>query len=232
MMRTWGLAAGITLLLGAILMAEPPRKKDVVEPPKPEKPKIEPPKPEKPKVEPPKPAPMPPKPKVDPPKPVPAPEKPKVEPPKVAKPMVAKSPFTTTESSLEKLGETKKTMDKKKPEISKPKVKKQPGPGSYIHAVTIPLKKNAPSDTAGKIVEACREFRAIPSVRSLKVGRPAEKHSPEFVHKDYSVALVISVDNHEGLLAYLNHKIHKEFLANYGRYIDLDNVRVIDFEDE
>lgn len=242
MLRTSAWATCLALLVSALLLAESPRKKDSIEPPPPAKPKIEPPPkaketpPAKPKIEPPPP------PKVVTPAPKP---KPKVEPPPVVKPMpqpertkpvVAKSPFTTEPSNLEKTTTTKmkeKTPPpKKKPVIEKPKtVRKPASQGGYVHAVTISLSRNAPTDTADRMVADCHSMLArIPSVRSLKAGQPAEKNSVEFVRKDYSVGLLVLVDDHQGLTDYLQHPLHRQFLDNYRKYID--SVRVFDFMDE
>lgn len=241
MLRTSALATCLALLVSALLLAESPRKKDSIEPPPPAKPKIEPPPkaketpPAKPKIEPPPPpkvvTPAPkPKPKVEPSvvKPMPQPER--------TKPVVAKSPFTSEPSNLEKTTTTKmkeKTPPpKKKPVIEKPKtVRKPASQGGYVHAVTISLSRNAPTDTADRMVADCHSMLArIPSVRSLKAGQPAEKNSVEFVRKDYSVGLLVLVDDHQGLTDYLQHPLHRQFLDNYRKYID--SVRVFDFMDE
>src|SRR5207248_1282665 len=128
-------------------------------------------------------------------KPMPEPEKPK------AKPVVTKSPFSEPATSLDKVTMSKKTTEKKtsekttqkKPVIDKPKaVKKPAAQGGYVHAVTIPLKQDAPTDTADRMVADCHGMLArIPSVRSIKAGQPAAKHSPDFVKKDYSVGLLV-----------------------------------------
>src|SRR4051794_27627179 len=64
----------------------------------------------------------------------------------------------------------------------------------FVHAVTLPLKQDAPPGTADEMVADCHTMLGtIPSVRAVKAGRPADKDSVDFVKKDYSVGLIILV---------------------------------------
>src|SRR5262245_52971037 len=79
----------------------------------------------------------------------------------------------------------------------------------YVHAVIFHLKKDAPANEAEALIADAQEMlRAIPSVRDLRVGRPAEKSSEKFVKKDYDVGLLLLFDDYEGLKTYLDHPLH------------------------
>jgi hypothetical protein len=118
----------------------------------------------------------------------------------------------------------------KKPE--KPVVKQAGRSGSFVHMVTIPLKEGAEGGLADKMVADCHALLAkIPSVRTVQAGRPAEKASPDFVKRDYSVGLLVVVDDHAGLLAYLEHPLHVQFVEKYKKHIDFERLRVFDFVD-
>src|SRR5256885_1804924 len=56
----------------------------------------------------------------------------------------------------------------------------------YVHCVIFTLKKDAPKDEAKALVADAHELLAkIPTVRSLKIGPPAEKSTPTFAVTDY-----------------------------------------------
>ena len=102
----------------------------------------------------------------------------------------------------------------------------------FVHTVIFHLKKDAPADTADKIVADCHALlEAIPSVRSLRVGRPApeDQSTPKFATRDYDVALVVLFDDPAGLKTYLDHDMHKKFVSAYEKYFDA--VQVYDFID-
>ncbi len=106
------------------------------------------------------------------------------------------------------------------------------GGASYVHTVIFHLKKDSPADTAGKIIEGCHALEAIPTVRGLKVGRPApaDDSTPKVAAQDYDVALVVLFDDAAGLKTYLTHEIHLKFVKEYGQYFE--NVQVYDFSDQ
>ncbi len=99
----------------------------------------------------------------------------------------------------------------------------------YVHVVVFPIKKDAPAGTADKLLADCHELLAkIPSVRELRAGRPAEK-STGVAKKNYQVGLVVFFDDYDGLKAYIDHKLHTEFVGKYKEYIDDDGFGVYDF---
>ncbi len=98
----------------------------------------------------------------------------------------------------------------------------------YVHAVVFYLKKDAPKDEVKEIVKDCEELLAkIPSVRSLKVGPPAEKATPKVAVTDYSVGLLVLVDDFDGLTKYLDHPDHLKFVDKHLKHVD--KVLVYDF---
>jgi Stress responsive A/B Barrel Domain len=102
----------------------------------------------------------------------------------------------------------------------------------YVHTVIFHLKKDAPADTAEKIIEGCHTLEAIPTVRALKAGRPApaDDSTPKVALQDYDVGLVVLFDDAAGLKTYLTHETHLKFVKDYGQYFE--KVQVYDFSDQ
>jgi hypothetical protein len=101
---------------------------------------------------------------------------------------------------------------------------------NFVHTVIFHLKTDAPAGAAeGLIADAHELLRPIPSVRDLKVGRPAEKGTPDLAKKDYQVALVVLFDNQAGLETYLKHPLHLKYVEKHGQHIDRDKLVVYDF---
>src|SRR5436190_8844585 len=72
--------------------------------------------------------------------------------------------------------------------------KPAPPHAPYVHVVIFTLKKDAPSDALPNLIADCHEMLAkVPSVRSLRVGRPAEKGTPDLAKKNYDAALLVLV---------------------------------------
>jgi hypothetical protein len=98
-----------------------------------------------------------------------------------------------------------------------------------VHTVIIYLKKDAPSGAADEILADCHEMLAkVPTVRLLKAGRSVEGAAAP-AKKDYAVALMILFDDPEGLKTYINHPLHRNFIAKHGKNIDLSKIAVYDF---
>jgi hypothetical protein len=103
--------------------------------------------------------------------------------------------------------------------------------GSVVHTVIFYLKADAPAGLSDEIVADCHEMLAkIPTVRHLKAGRPLES-APRPAKKDFAVALVILFDDAEGLKTYLDHPLHKGFVAKHGKHLDLAKLVGYDFTD-
>jgi len=104
------------------------------------------------------------------------------------------------------------------------------GPGSYVHVVVFRMKKDAPKDAITKAIADCHELLAkIPAVRSVRAGRPAAKGTPEVPKMKYDFALLVLLDDAEGLQAYLKHPLHLEFVKKYGPSFDMEKLQVFDF---
>jgi hypothetical protein len=104
---------------------------------------------------------------------------------------------------------------------------KDPG---FSHVVIFQLKKDAPSNAAEGMITDCRTMlTTIPTVRSLKVGRPSEK-STSIASKDYQVGLLVMFDDYDGLKTYLDHEKHQEFVKKHDK--EFDKVLVYDFANQ
>ena len=103
---------------------------------------------------------------------------------------------------------------------------------SYVHVVIFHVKKDAPADAVGEIIAGCHTLEAIPTVRLLKVGRPAsvDDSTPKVAAHDYDVALTVLFDDAAGLKTYLVHETHLKFVHTYDKYFE--TVQVYDFVDQ
>ena len=110
----------------------------------------------------------------------------------------------------------------------KKKVEKSASP--YVHAVIFYLKKDAPPKTDEKMIEDSHKLLAkIPTVRGVRAGHPAGKHTPKVAVTDYQLGLLVLFDNYEGLQTYLDHDLHTEYLKRYEKHVE--KVLVYDFVD-
>jgi hypothetical protein len=104
---------------------------------------------------------------------------------------------------------------------------------NYVHVVVFHAKKDAPKDAVSAAIADCHELLAgIPSVRGLKVGRPAEMGDPNVPKQKYDFALLVLVDDYAGLKAYLDHPQHKKFVEKHVKNFDLEKLQVFDFTNE
>ena len=117
--------------------------------------------------------------------------------------------------------------DDKKADTTAPDKKATAG---YVHVVVFRMKKDTPKDAVEKVIADCHEMLAkIPSVRMVRAGRPADKGTPELAKKNYDVALLILVDDSDGLKAYLEHPKHLDFVKKHGTHFDMEKLQVFDF---
>jgi len=104
--------------------------------------------------------------------------------------------------------------------------------GSYVHVVIFRMKKDAPSKALDEALADCHDMlEKIGSVRSVKVGRPAEKSTPELSRKDYDFGLLVLVDDFDGLKAYLEDPLHLKYVEKHGKFFDMEKLQVFDFQD-
>ncbi len=107
------------------------------------------------------------------------------------------------------------------------------GPSPYVHIVIFSLKKDAPKDEVDKTIADCQELLAkIPTVKSLRAGKPMKKETPDIAKKDYDLGLVILFDDAAGLDTYIKHPNHLKFVENHGKYFEVEKLQVFDFVNE
>ena len=112
------------------------------------------------------------------------------------------------------------------------KIGKAKSTGGYVHAVIFTLKKDAPATAVDEVIADCHKMLAkIASVRAVKAGRPAKTGTDEKLKKPFDVGLLVLCDDAAGLRAYIDDPLHKEFVAKYGKYFDMEQLQVFDFED-
>lgn len=100
----------------------------------------------------------------------------------------------------------------------------------YVHTVIFHLKKDAPEGEAAALIRDAHELlEPIPSVRELRIGRPAEKGTPDFAKKDFQVGLLVLFDDYEGLETYLNHPQHRKYVEKHLNHVDPEKLQVYDF---
>jgi hypothetical protein len=104
---------------------------------------------------------------------------------------------------------------------------------NFVHTVIFHLKKDAPAAEVEALITDARELlRPIPSVRDLKIGRPADKGTPDRAKKDFQVGLVVLFNDQAGLETYLNHPMHLKYVEKHLKYIDAEKLSVYDFVDQ
>jgi hypothetical protein len=105
----------------------------------------------------------------------------------------------------------------------------------YAHVVIFRMKENAPKDAVEKAIADCHELLAkIPSVRSVRAGRPAAKGTNEkgVPKMQYDFALLVLVEDADGLEAYLKHPLHLKFVEKHGPHFDREKLQIFDFLDQ
>src|SRR5579875_1592458 len=107
------------------------------------------------------------------------------------------------------------------------------GHAPYAHVVVFRMKENAPKDAVEKALADCHELLAkIPSVRSVRAGRPAAKGTPDVPKMQYDFALLVLVEDADGLEAYLKHPLHLKFVEKHGPHFDREKLQIFDFLDQ
>ncbi len=100
----------------------------------------------------------------------------------------------------------------------------------YVHTVIFHLKKDAPEGQAQALIADAHELLGkIPSVRGLRIGRPADKATPDLAKKDFQVGLLVLFDDYEGLKTYLDHPLHLKYVEKHLKHIELEKLLVFDF---
>lgn len=100
----------------------------------------------------------------------------------------------------------------------------------YVHAVIFHVKRDAPKDEVEALIRDADELlRPIPSVRELRIGRPADQATPGLANKAFQVGLLILFDDAAGLLAYHEHPLHKRYLEKHMPHVEMEKLMVYDF---
>jgi hypothetical protein len=111
--------------------------------------------------------------------------------------------------------------------------KEKPQKGGYVHVVIFKMKKDAPANAVSNAIADCHKMLAgIPAVRSVRAGRPAQKGTPELAKKNYDFALLVLVDDEDGLKDYLEHPTHLSYVEKHGKSFDMTELKVFDFVNE
>jgi hypothetical protein len=107
------------------------------------------------------------------------------------------------------------------------------GSAPYVHVVVFRMKEDAPKDAVEKAIADCRELLAkIPTVRTVRAGRPDAKGTPGVPKIQYDFALLVLFDDADGLKTYIDHPLHLKFLEKHGSYFDREKLQVFDFLDQ
>lgn len=113
------------------------------------------------------------------------------------------------------------------PKINKGSVEASAKP-PYVHTVVFYMKKDAPKDEVENLIaDAHRLLAKVPSVREFRIGRPAEKGTPNLAVTDFNVSFMMLFDDYAGLQEYLEHKLHVEFREKHAKHAE--RILVYDF---
>ena len=89
------------------------------------------------------------------------------------------------------------------------------------------MANQSPLVGRGHNADCHKLLEKIPSVKQLWVGRPAKEATPDLASKDYDVALTIAFENYDGLKSYIDHDLHKQFIARNKEH--WQRVQIYDF---
>ena len=104
------------------------------------------------------------------------------------------------------------------------------GQAPYAHVVVFRMKEDAPKDAVEKAIADCRELLAkVPSVRSVRAGRPAAEGTPDVPKMQYDFALLVLFEDAAGLKAYIDHPLHVKFVQKHGPNFNMEKLQVFDF---
>jgi hypothetical protein len=103
----------------------------------------------------------------------------------------------------------------------------------YAHVVVFRMKEDAPKDAIEKAIADCHELLAkIPSVRMVRAGRPAAKGTPDVPKMQYDFALLVLLEDADGLESYLKHPLHLKFVEKHGPNFNMEKLQIFDFLDQ
>ena len=100
-------------------------------------------------------------------------------------------------------------------------------PAPFVHVVFFKTKGESPDKAAAEIVKDIDSMLAsLPTVKAIRVGRPAPTATRPVVDANYDVGLFLLFEDQKGLQEYLDHPRHVEFAKKHDTVCD---VRVFDF---
>ncbi len=106
----------------------------------------------------------------------------------------------------------------------------QANASALVHVVIFQLKKDAPEGEADALIADANEMlRSIPTVRELRVGKPADVTRTAPGKREFSVGLEILFDDRDGLKTYSDHPMHMKYAQKHLPYVDTDKLMVFDF---
>jgi len=84
-----------------------------------------------------------------------------------------------------------------------------------IHHVFFWLKRPGNTDDRAELIKGLRTLDAIPEVKKLLVGTPADTEKREVVDNSFDVSELIYFNDIAGQDAYQVHPLHKTFVEKY-----------------
>lgn len=105
--------------------------------------------------------------------------------------------------------------------------------GGLVHAVVFTMKEGTPEKMVDEVIADCHKMLAkIKAVKWLKAGRPTKEKAEKVTTTGYHIGMVLVVDDFAGLKAYIEDPIHVEFVKKYGKFFDIEKLKVYDFTDD
>jgi len=85
-----------------------------------------------------------------------------------------------------------------------------------VHVVVLKLKTDSPTDEAQSVIDdTYSQLSKIKAVRAIWAGKPSSNGTPDVAATDYTVALVVLLDDAAGLKTYLNDPAHTKFATKH-----------------
>ena len=83
------------------------------------------------------------------------------------------------------------------------------------HYVLFWLREDLSEQEVNDFAQFFEDLKAIPGIKSLHYGRPADTHPRDVVDNSFTYNLLVYFDTMEDLEVYENHKIHLDAIAKY-----------------
>ena len=89
------------------------------------------------------------------------------------------------------------------------------GKQALVHHVFFWLKNPDSTDDLNKLIEGISMLKAIPSLKQIRIGLPANTPKRDVIDYSYSVSLLTFFDDIKGHDQYQVHPTHLKFIENY-----------------